>query len=97
MKIQKQIITESGILISDQKDGFIVVGNIFTAAVDENGTPNGGLIGNNISDNVALCYDGQKTPQGSFIEMRCYTKPELLEALGFTVEELYDYIRIRKG
>jgi len=88
--METSVVTEMGVILNSPSDGFIVVGNIFTAKVNDTGMPTGGLIGNNMSDDINYCYGAFKAPK-PYIKMRCYSKLELLEVLGFTADELLDF------
>ena len=76
VKISKIVVTEDGTEITNPKAGFILMGNIFVAEVGEDDQPHGGLLGDN------FCEDG------TIKRLAAFTKAEMLEALGYTIEEL---------
>jgi len=78
MKIQRDaiIVSEDGTEIRNPKDGFIVMGNIMVAEVDEEDSPIGGIIGNNFDDN------------GQVKRYVAFTREELLKVLNYTIEDL---------
>lgn len=75
MEIEKKITVKSehGSEITQPCDGFIVVGSIHPAQIDDSGDPYGGiLVGDSIHDR----------------EMRAYTKSEMLAVLRYTEDDL---------
>lgn len=77
------VTTHSQKLLCDEKDGFIVDGNIYVSRLDEDGEPYGGLIGRKMAEPDA---DGKIA--ASEILRTTLTRAELLRALFFTPEEL---------
>lgn len=79
-------VTEKPIL--DGEDGFILVGNISPAEVDDEGNPAYYVLGDhfeNTDGNGKLTFDQ--------VGKKAYTRFELLQALGYTRDELEDYAK----
>ena len=73
-----KVLSKSGHELAP-KEGFIVQGCIFAAKVDDAGLPCGGLVGT-----AAVC----KQLKEADIPCDVLSKEEMLQALGFTAEEL---------
>jgi hypothetical protein len=74
MKIKKstQVFTENDKIIQDPNEGFIVLGCIFKAEVDDSGVPVGGLIGDSRTADEILNNGVQPT---------AYTNKDFIRAL----------------
>jgi hypothetical protein len=53
MKIESVIVAEDGTKLLTPKDGFILVGSVYVSKIDDNGKPEGGLLGNGDCNNVS--------------------------------------------
>ena len=79
MKTEQIIISESGEKLIDPKEGFILYGSIFVSQLDENGLPNGGLLG-----------DGKTTEKiiDAGIKPTAYSVKDFIKSLGIDPFEL---------
>ena len=76
-------ISEGGVPLTNSRDGVIVQGNIYVARLDEDGCPDGGLIGNNFPNT-------EENPAFYLYQIRtqAYTWKELFEALDVSPDEI---------
>lgn len=87
MKTQSVIISEKGDMMYSPTSGVIIQGNIYTAQLNEDGVPEGRLIGNNFPlDNPNF--------NPNDINMTAYTWFELIEALNIPIAVLRKYVNI---
>ena len=87
MKVERRvvIITEYDHEILDPKKGFIVVGNVCAAMVDEENRPGPGFIGYNFDE------------EGKVNRWMAFNKEEMVRVLGYTIEELEEILAIWKN
>jgi hypothetical protein len=87
MKVERRIVilSEENKEITDPHKGFIVVGNVMAAIVDDNNQPSDGLIGHNFDTD------------GKVNRWMAFTKEEMVKVLGYTVEELEEIVAKWKG
>ena len=86
MKVKRDavIVSEYGSDITAPKAGFIVVGNVCAAMVDTKNQPGPGFIGHNFDDD------------GKVNRLMAFTKAEMIEVLGYTIEELEKILAIKR-
>jgi hypothetical protein len=87
MKVERRVVilSEYDSEITDPKKGFIVVGNVCAAMVDEENRPGPGFIGHNFDTD------------GKVNRWMAFTKEEMVKVLGYTVEELEEIVAKWKG
>jgi hypothetical protein len=82
MKVERRVVimSEYDNEITEPQKGFIVVGNVCAAMVDDENRPGPGFIGPNFDD------------QGKVNRWMAFTKEEMLKVLGYTIDELEEII-----
>jgi hypothetical protein len=86
MRVERRVVimSEYDSEITDPKKGFIVVGNVCAAMVDEENRPGPGFIGHNFD------MDGKVN------RWMAFTKEEMVKVLGYTIEELEEILALWK-
>jgi len=87
MQVKQVVVDEGdGTLLVDEKDGFIIQGNIYVSKVNEKGLPTGGLIGS--GEWLKQAKEGKA--EIASIPMTALSKKNFIMSLGFTAEELVE-------